>query len=647
MIFARQPASPAGGLGARPRLLLLTGAEETPGAAAVLAAAVEAGCIPLLLPWMALRPGPAGPAAWRGRIQDGAAARPLGPEEILAPDAIAPLYPLPVAGQAALAWLGFCHPRAVLAGLPLPAGTETLPAGLLALAPPVLRAMRAPEAEARLAALAEALPAQPDPRRILLAFPGGVAGCGFQTAPAAPFDAALFRAWMAAARGRMPPPPALHLPAPAGTDPGHPAHPLAALLPALAADGHVVERTRARADASFAFRDPGLRLAGAAAGEAALLGWLGRSIDPDAPPGPEGDRLVEPGVGRAVLVDRVALDGHPAVHDFTALGIGVTPYAAQGYVNVGRRIDGLAGLARAQHRRRCAERLEAAGCRAGRVAAIIALGDSAIALAHAAAVPAAILVRGFRCALRVKQLDPVAPFLHSFDHAAEAHGFLLHPWWERLQGGAPPDAAAEQGLMLGLEELAQRASLAAVTEEAPAWPGLVAARARRRAAIALYAPLLLDLACTRLAVELGRDPLDHAEYATWFAASLGAQLAHFRRLRFLHEYNQPGTARWTPERIHSLGENNVTLLAEFPDLDTGIFVDDTDAETLDALFLTEADRQVLRADFDGFHAEDLAQARAVAGALAWVALGGEAAGIAAALARFDAAYAAGVAEAAA
>src|SRR5205085_5047819 len=37
--------------------------------------------------------------------------------------------------------------------------------------------------------------------------------------------------------------------------------------------------------------------------------------------------VVEPGVGRAALVDGLTIDGRPDLNDFVVLGIGLTPYA--------------------------------------------------------------------------------------------------------------------------------------------------------------------------------------------------------------------------------------------------------------------------------------------------------------------------------
>jgi hypothetical protein len=268
-------------------------------------------------------------------------------------------------------------------------------------------------------------------------------------------------------------------------------------------------------------------------------------------------------------------------------------------------------------------------------------------------IPGCIVVRGFRCVLRVKQLDPIGTFLHSHQHAPAAHEFMLHPAWSSVAGLPPwtdrPDdpavALLVQQLLLGMETYAVRCSLGELVAAALAPPPSVAmagALARRLAVIRLYAPRLLELARSRLAVELGRDPATERpssrEYAMWFAVSLGRQLATFRRLRFLHDYHQEGMVRWSAAQIHTLGENNLSLLAEFPDLDTGIFLDGPDPEQLDSLFLTRADYDVLDAGFAAFHQRDVAQAREVVQTLAFIALDGDPGGIMEAQGRFATTY---------
>lgn len=680
MIFARIGPETAPGELHRPRLLLLTDS-DVPGVdePEIIAAAEAGGFCVTVVPWFAIGIRPDGIVALAGYAQDNdGERRPLRPGERLAPDAVAPLAVLEPPALLVAARISRLHPRAVLgiADLsPMAAADPDVswggnPRGVIALAPTHVRSLgTAPEAELPLleeiaAALAEVPPgawqsALDDPRRMVLAVQAGAADIallgGFRAGPGLAFQLDLFSVWLDVARGRLPPALPLLLPSPGflrhSAPP--PAHPLAGLLP-CPSDGHVIVTTSARADASFAYLDPRLSLAGVT-DAAALLAQLGRTIDPDAPASPEGDRLVEPGVGRAVLVDGLALAERPDLVDFTALGVGVTPYAAGGYVNVGRPIDGMAGLDRSQHRRKCADRLEASGCRTGLVVAVIALADSAIDLAHARSVPAGIAVRGFRCVLRVKQLDPIGGFLHSHQHAPAAHDFMLHPAWSAITGLPPgadrpddPAAAAlalAQLLLVGLETYAGRSSLGELVGAAlapPPFDGLAAALARRLAVIRLYAPTLLALARTRLAVELGRDPdterPGNRDYALWFAEALGRQLAIFYQLRFLHDYHHEGVARWNAGQIHSLGENNLTLLAEFPDLDTGIFLDRPDPEQLDCLFLAKADYDALAAGFTAFHQHEVAAARQVLQTLAFIALDGDPGGMIEAQRCFVAAY---------
>jgi len=320
-----------------------------------------------------------------------------------------------------------------------------------------------------------------------------------------------------------------------------------------------------------------------------------------------------------------------------------------GYANVGRLIDGMAGRDRGQHRRRCAELLEAEGCRAGQVVAVIELPGSIIRVPHAPEIQAAVMVRGFRCLFRVKQLDPIGHFLHSEEYRAAAHELMLHPCWSppaERRTADPLVAWQQQHTLAGLDAYAQAGSLATLVDHAlmpPADPGLGEARARRLALVRLYAPLLLGLARARLAIELDRDPdrdrPDTAEYVTWFARSLGRQLATFCRLKFLHDYHHPGVARTSAASLHSLSENNVSLLAEFPDLETGMFVDRAAEEQLDTLFLTSADHDVLKENYGAFHAMERSYARSVVRTLAFVALDGDASGITAALHDFDRSYA--------
>ena len=193
---------------------------------------------------------------------------------------------------------------------------------------------------------------------------------------------------------------------------------------------------------------------------------------------------------------------------------------------------------------------------------------------------------------------------------------------------------------MALEAYAASASLAGLV--APPAAAAAHARARRLDAVRLYAPMVLEMARARLAVELGRDPEmeapDSTGYVHWFAATLGQQFARFRALRFLHDYHQASIGRAGPSWLYSLGENNVTLLAEFPDLDTGLFLDRYDPEHFDEVFLTKADFAALSDEFDAAHARDVAAGRGVVRTLAFVALDGDPAGMADADRAFDAAY---------
>jgi hypothetical protein len=669
----------------RPQLLLLsTGEGLDASAEKACVDADEDGFDVLVVPWRSLIWQLDGATATAGlAFTAGAAPRPLTRPTRLLPELIAAIDWLEPHGLWVATRLGLLYPDAVLgcsADRPAIGDDEPPLAGLVTLAPFAAQALGDNEGDAtRLRLIGEALSRVPsgsdrsalaDPSRLVLAVNGAV--FGFRGGSGAPVDADLFAAWRAVARERIAPPPPILLPMPGALAPGLlrsrldkaegtpdplPPHPLAALLPCLA-EGPVQVATKAHEKAYFAHLAPeldGPAIAGHPTGDAGLLHWLGRTIDPAADPAthdPLGMRLVEPGVGRSVLVDRLTLRSRPELVDFSALGAGVTPYASGGYANVGRLIDGMAGRDRGLHRRDCAARLEAAGCRAGQVVAVIGLPGCVIRVPHAPEIEAAVVVRGFRCMLRVKQLDPVGHFLHSQQYTPAAHALMLHPFWDApgaRRAADPLVAWQEQQTLAGLEAYAQTAALGQLAVHAlmpPPDAGLGEARARRLALVRLYAPVLLGLARARLAVELGRDPeserLDNRFYAAWFADCLGKQLATFRRLRFLHDYHHPGVARTTEGTLHSLSENNVSLLAEFADLETAIFVERFDQAQVDTLFLTRADYEVLEDNYAAFHAVEVARARSVVLTLAFVALDGDPAGIAAALQGFDAAYAHGL-----
>jgi hypothetical protein len=661
----------------RPLLLLLVeGYALGPGVLRAAAAALQAGFRPVVTPWFALALSECGIAAVAGfELLADEARRAIAGTEQLRPDAVAVLADVRRLGRAArVAVDGLVNASGAAVIAPLLDGAAMAAAdchGVLSFAP--IRFWTAhsaadDEPEALCGALADgdartALLAAGDPARVLLplSLTAGQARFGFIATDGTGVDLPLLRAWLAAAAPRCAPRLPFLLPtprflradageaplyrtaAPMRLDPARPPGPpaLAQMLPSPAA-GHVFVPTAARQDAAFDFLHPGLEGpsftdTNLAVRSDGLLRHTARSIDEAACDDRLGLRLVEPGVGRAVVVDHLALAGRPDLMDFTALGVGLTPYSRDGFVDVGRAIDGLAALCRGRHRRTCAERLEAAGCRAGAVAAIATLADDTIDVPGVGRIRAAIVVRGFRCVLRVKQLDPIGCFYHSIQHAPLAHDFLTHPLWDRLAGGS-----ARQNLLMALESYAAASSLAGLMAP-PADMNAARARARRLETVRLYAPMVLEMVRARLAVELGRDPEtqapDNAEYVQWFAGSLGRQFAQFRRLRFLHDYHQPGIGRASPAWLYTLGENNVTLLAEFPDLDTGVFVDRYDAEHMDEVFLSRSDFTALADGFAQSHARDVEAGRTVLRTLGFVALDGDAAALREADRTFDRAYA--------
>jgi hypothetical protein len=370
-------------------------------------------------------------------------------------------------------------------------------------------------------------------------------------------------------------------------------HPLAHELPAP--DGaHTLVRTRAIESAAFDFLAPDLvgpdtGLAGTR--ETDLLNYLARVIDdiPGYRPGYRaGYRYVEPGIGRTYLADFVRLENRPEFRDFSVTGVGLTPFSKDGFFFQGPQIDGRLPLKRARHRRRVGDVLAAAGCRVPAVAAIVTSPELKHTMRDGSQLPGALIVRGFRNVLRVKQLDPVANLLMSGPK-----------WSERAQDSL---RAAAQGRCTCLSPsffLGTRSGRRC-DESRICY--------RRRAELARSnAHGLLQHACGRLAIELGRDPVtdtvSRAEYVAWFARTMGTQLAIMRRERFLHDHRL-AQKEWDDPHflLNSLMDTNVTLLAEFADLDTGVLVDHDDAEWLDELQVSRATMNDLAAGFEEYHA---------------------------------------------
>jgi hypothetical protein len=146
-------------------------------------------------------------------------------------------------------------------------------------------------------------------------------------------------------------------------------------------------------------------------------------------------------------------------------------------------------------------------------------------------------------------------------------------------------------------------------------PKIGTAQSIRQNYIRQYAPMLAWIARSRIAAELFGElnanllPLD--DYMMWFAQSLGDQLARMKIMRFLHDYHHVGVSRYSRNWIHTLVENNVTLCAEFADLETGIFVDDDPEEIRQTLQITSEDVMVLRQNFEQGHRRDLESARRI------------------------------------
>jgi hypothetical protein len=429
-------------------------------------------------------------------------------------------------------------------------------------------------------------------------------------------------------------------------------HPLASLFPTLQS-GHCYNQTYFRDDSEVVFLSPNLRgpTLSAAEGHSALTlhQYLARSeasgrTHHDA----YGRRFVEPGVGRGYLVDCIRVEGRPELVDFSVIGTGLTQYSRGGYVNVGRKIDGKVALLRGLRRQRCAERLEKIGCRAAPVVAIFKLRDDFIVLGDGRRLEAALVVRGFRSVLRIKQLDPVACFYHSIKASPPLISFVGDPRWDFE---AEPQAlwrgsiAERQAFLIALQRYGVSGVLPRIEsgDHNPLRASDPDARARRRRfdITCTYAPLLLEVAKRRLALELGRDPynepLTNFEYAVWFARTMGEQLARFHAHRFLHDYHQEGVSRHRPAWLYSLCENNITLLAEFPDLDTGIFLNG-DRESLDELQLTKRDVVALAAGFEKAHLRDLHATKVAVRTLSTIVCHGDRTSVRKILGYFDQSY---------
>jgi len=393
--------------------------------------------------------------------------------------------------------------------------------------------------------------------------------------------------------------------------------PVATVLPAVDPQGGMV-KTRVLFGAEFAYLDHkviGPLIQPAIGDQAAdLLSYLGRSIDQsEADPQPEGGRgyrYVEPGVGRSLMIDFVNFSDSCEFSDFTVTGAGLTQYSRRGYFFEGPHIDGRLAVGRAWHRHRLSERLARAGCRVPRTAAIITAAELTHIRPDGTREPGSLLVRGFRSVLRVKQLDPLANVLmSSVDWTAPIHDRIGERGRDPESGASLPCTCVNPGFLLG-------------TRPGRRCGPESACRGARLTAITQYAPTLINYALRTLTGSSEVDSAWRREYVRWFASTLGRQLAVFRDIRFLHDYRVNQQDLPDPfYLLDSLNDTNITLAAEFADLDTGICVDQDDPSVLEVLGISAGYQHQLATHFSRLHAVERQLARGVAQSLEIMVLG--------------------------
>jgi hypothetical protein len=336
--------------------------------------------------------------------------------------------------------------------------------------------------------------------------------------------------------------------------------------------------------------------------------YLARTIALDATDHePIGDRFVEPGVGRSYLLNFVRFDGSPQFLDFSATGTGRTPYSAGGLV-VGRD-DGYVPVVRAHHRHRLSLIIEQAGGRATRTGAIVRLRSHCRRERNGEEIPVALLIRGFRSVLRVKQLDPIASLMQSRRHVDSVQ--------QQLRTESVRD--------LGIPPTLGRCRCETPTFLLTQCPRRRTCNVLRRLHIAKAAPAIVWAARERLAFELtgetAADAISEAEFASWFSKTLGEQLGVLANLRMLHDYRPVVLRGANPaERVNSLSDTNVTLAAELADLDTTILVGDDESYNHEVFGLSRSQQQELRTRFATFHEREVARARSIARALTMIAV---------------------------
>jgi hypothetical protein len=351
----------------------------------------------------------------------------------------------------------------------------------------------------------------------------------------------------------------------------------------------------------------------------AIVQRLGRVVSSHGA-GQALQRFVEPGVGRSCIATDLyfapqdAPPGWPRRPDFLLTGTGLTPYSSDGFVNIGRKLDGRLSLIRARHRTTCARLLADIGCRTSLSVATLALAQPPIEMPDGTQSTPVIMCRAFRSLVRVKQLDPLACILHSPRHSPAALDYVL-------RAAIPPGPANAARAQLACALATAFDRYAPSQDDVPFLlhdayaPGAAAiVRHVRLNTIGETAAALIGRTMKALAIPgAGENRPDRGfgAYSEWFAAELGRQLGLFKKHRYLHDYHYPGIRRngaW----IYSLVENNLTLACEFADLETGIFVDFNDDYLREYLQLAPVEIDTVRRSFAALHERDLAAAWRIA-----------------------------------
>jgi hypothetical protein len=409
-------------------------------------------------------------------------------------------------------------------------------------------------------------------------------------------------------------------------------HPLSNQCPARVGDHCIVDTTFCP-QARFEYLHPALRgpvFRGSIDPPLShMLRYLGRLVSKNGVHEQDRNRkrFVEPGIGRTYLLDFLYLEGIHHIHDFSATGIGITPYATDGFVLSGPDIDGFCSLVKADHRREIAERLCEAGCRVPLTCAIIRLDGIEKIWPDGRTSVAAIIVRGSRMVLRVQQCDPLHGYFHS-----PYHSNLAREYFARKPEVQSMPATLQSQV---LDECTKHFDLRPIVftdryRTLPDGDPLRTAREIRLREINEHAPMMVRLARLRLAQECGLTPrpnaLSCADYIAWFAESIGRQMAIMRKERFLFDYR----VGRDPNIANSLHESQVSLLAEFHDLDTGAF---TESSHHDGVFLTNSQFNNLQRNYSKWHSRELVEAMAIVRSMALIVNPGDTASAAATVAQ--------------